>query len=135
MPLMEWDNTFSVNVGEIDDQHRRLVGMLNRLNDAMKARQAKEVLGPIIDGLVDYAATHFATEETYFDRFGFSGALRHKTEHRRFVDRIREFQKGFSAGKMMLSIEIMEFLKTWLVDHIKGSDQRYSGCFNENGLR
>ena len=134
MALMEWDNSFSVNVSEIDTQHQHLVKMLNTLNDAMKDRKGKEVMGGIINGLIDYAATHFATEEKYFDRFSFTGAFAHKKEHHKFVNQVLEFKQGFDANELMLSLDVLDFLKTWLVNHIKGSDKNYTKCFNENGL-
>jgi hemerythrin len=135
MALMEWDSSFSVNVAEVDAQHQILVKMINTLNDAMKARKGKEVMGDIIDGLIDYAATHFSMEETYFEQFSYTGAFIHKKEHQKFVGRIIDFKKGFDAGKLMLSLDVLEFLKTWLIDHIKGSDKKYTRCFNENGLQ
>ncbi len=134
MALMEWDDSFSVKVAEIDKQHQNLIQMLNTLNNAMKERKAKAVMGDIIDGLIDYAATHFATEEKYFDQFSFTGGFAHKKEHQNFVDQVLKFKQGFDAGELMLSLDVMDFLKTWLVDHIKGSDQNYSRCFIENGL-
>ena len=135
MALMEWDSSFSVNVSEIDAQHQNLIHMLNTLNDAMKERKGKEVMGDIIAGLIDYAATHFATEEKYFDRFSFTGAFAHKAEHKKFANRVLEFKQGFDANELMLSLDVLDFLKTWLVNHIKGTDKKYSKCFNENGLK
>lgn len=134
MALMEWNNGFSVNVLEIDTQHQHLVKMLNTLNDAMKARKGKAVMGKIIEGLIEYAATHFATEEKYFDQFSFTGAFAHKKEHQKFVNQVQGFKKGFDADELILSLDVLDFLKTWLVNHIKGSDKNYSRCFNENGL-
>jgi len=134
MALMEWDGSLSVNVSEIDEQHRHLVDLLNSLNEAMKERKGKEALGGILKGMVDYAAEHFTTEENYFDRFGYPGGFVHKREHRKFVERVLEFKKGFDSGELMLSLEVMTFLKDWLGTHIKGSDKGYTRCFNENGL-
>ena len=115
--------------------------MLNTLNDAMKDRKGKEVMGEIINGLIDYAATHFATEERYFDQFAYTGAFVHKKEHQKFVNQVLEFQQGFDANELMLSMDVLDFLKTWLVkrldrcaDKQTGSDKNYSKCFNENGL-
>lgn len=134
MPLMEWDNNLSVGVTEIDDQHKKLVDHLNVLNDAMKERKGKEVMDDILEGLVEYAATHFATEEKYFDKYNYPKKTTHTKEHTSFVINIMEFKKGFDDGKVTLTMDLMCFLKDWLAKHINGSDKHYTKCFNRNGL-
>jgi len=135
MALFEWDETFSVNVVEIDQQHRKLVEMVNELHDAMGAGKSKEILGKIIKGLSNYAKIHFATEEKYFDQFGYPDADSHKDEHANFAQKVAEFKEGFDAGRLGLSIEVMRFLSTWLKSHIKDVDKKYGPFFNENGLK
>ena len=134
MAFLEWDDSFSVKVGEIDRQHHELVNMLNHLNDAMKNGKSRDNMGNILDDLTDYAATHFALEEKYFDQFNYLKSFIHKKEHAKFVKKVMEFKHGFDNGHMMLSLDVMTFLKEWLVSHIKGSDKDYTRCFNENGL-
>ena len=134
MAFLEWDDSFSVKVQEIDNQHHELVNMLNGLNDAMKAGKSKDNMGSILDGMVDYAAVHFALEEKYFDQFNYLKSFTHKKEHARFVKKVLEFKHGFDNGHMMLSLDVMSFLKEWLVSHIKGIDKDYIQCFTENGL-
>jgi len=134
MALIIWSDELSVNVDRIDGQHRRLVAMINDLNDAMKARKGQETLNTILEKMVAYAEEHFILEEYYFEKFGYSEAATHKIEHSQFVGKVAEFKSGFESGKLMLTIEIMDFLKDWLIRHIKGSDQKYSAFFNENGL-
>jgi len=134
MAFLEWDDSFSVKVGEIDNQHHELVNMLNNLNGAMKTGKCKDNLGGILDEMVDYAATHFAFEERYFDQFDYLKSFTHKKEHAKFVKKVLAFQDGFENGHTILSLDVMTFLKEWLVNHIKGSDKEYTQCFNENGL-
>ncbi len=135
MALIEWDNSMNVNVAEIDKQHQKLVSMINELNEAMIKRQGKDMVGNIIEGLISYAAIHFATEEKYFDMYRYPGALSHKKEHADFVKRVGEFQEGFKNGNLALTIEVMRFLKDWLTKHIMGTDKKYGPFFNEKGLR
>jgi hemerythrin len=49
MSLIEWTDNLSVNIDEIDTQHKKLVGFINELHLAMKGRKAKDVLGKIIE--------------------------------------------------------------------------------------
>ena len=135
MALIQWNDSLSVNVAEIDKQHQRLVGMINELNDAMRQGKGKEVLGKIVTGLHTYAATHFGTEERYFDQFGYPEADSHKKEHADFTKKISEFKDGFEKGRLGLSIKILDFLSDWLQNHIKGVDKKYGSFFNEKGLK
>lgn len=135
MTLIFWSDSFSVNVAEIDQQHKKLVTMINELGDAMKQRKGKDVVGKIVNDMISYTSIHFKTEEKYFDRFGYPETDHHKKEHGAFVQRVSDFKEGFENGKITLSIEVMDFLCDWLQDHIKGSDKKYSQFFNEKGLR
>ncbi len=135
MPLINWEESLSVKVLEIDNQHKKLVGLINALHDAMKERKANEALGGIIEELVNYAINHFRTEEDYFDRLGYLKASAHKKEHKDFVNRVAAFKDDFARNKIMLSMEIMEFLKGWLINHIKKIDMAYSDFFVEKGVK
>jgi hemerythrin len=135
MKLIEWDDdSMSVNVQEIDQQHKQLVKLINELHDAMRERKTKDTLGKIIQGLIDYTGSHFATEEKYFDAFGYPEADAHKATHQEFVAKVMVFQTGFTEGRLLLSLDVMNFLREWLVDHIMGDDHRYGPFFNEHGL-
>jgi len=135
MSLIEWGNKLNVDIEEIDNQHKKLVGLVNDLHLAMKERKAKETLGKIIEGLKDYAIVHFATEEKYFDQFNYVNSTSHKREHQGFIDKVNEFNAGFDKGKIMLSMEIMDFLKEWLLNHIQKKDMAYASFFHEKGLK
>ena len=134
MAFLMWDSGYSVNVTEIDMQHQKLVAMINKLNDAMKEAKGKDFLGTLIGGLFAYAGNHFATEEKYFDKFGYPAAAEHKAEHTLFVNQVSEFKRGFESGQTLLTVEVLNFLKGWLKDHMKGTDKKYGPFFNEKGL-
>jgi len=135
MPLINWTNDFSVNVAEIDQQHKKLVGMINELHDAMRAGKGKDIIGSIINNLIDYARVHFGTEEKYFAQFGYPETEVHKMEHAGFIKKTLDFNNGFKQGKIGLTIEVMNFLSDWLKNHILKTDKRYSKFFNEHGLK
>lgn len=135
MALIQWDSSFSVNVEEIDRQHQRLIQMVNDLNDAMRQGRGKDVLARIIEGLTAYTLTHFATEEKYFDQFGYADTAAHKKAHSDFVSKVSDVKQRHARGELGLTIEIMDFLSDWLNRHIKGSDKAYGPFFNEKGLK
>ncbi|MFO7734874.1 MAG: bacteriohemerythrin [bacterium] len=134
MSLIKWNDNFSVNVEKIDNQHRKLISMINELNDKMRQGKGKEVLEKIISDLINYTAIHFQTEEKLFEKFRYPETAVHKKEHTDFVRKVSDFQKNFKAGKLGLSIDIMSFLSSWLKNHIKGTDKKYSEFFKEKGI-
>lgn len=135
MALINWNSSLSVNIAEIDNQHQKLVGMINDLNEAMRQGKGKTVLGQIINGLIGYVGTHFKTEEKYFEQFGYPETDLHKKEHQEFTSKVGDFKKGFEGGQMGLSIEVMNFLSDWLQSHIKIVDKKYAPLFIEKGLK
>lgn len=135
MVLMQWKDEYSVEIEEIDKQHQVLVSTINELYTGMKTGAGKDVLEKILNTLSDYTVKHFATEEKYMTQFGYPEYEDHKKEHSNFVQKVGEFIEDFKRGKMLLSFEILTFLKSWLADHITGTDRHYIEFFHEHGIR
>src|ERR1039458_6546454 len=135
MPLMTWTDKLSVGVGVIDEDHKKLVGMVNELYDAMQAGQGRDSLGRILNGLVQYTKFHFAREEKFFAQTGYPAAVPHKQEHDALTRQVLDVQQKYAAGATpTLSLDVMQFLKNWLVNHIQGSDQKYRPHLNAKGI-
>jgi len=135
MAFIKWNDQYSVGVEEIDNQHKGLVKLINKLFDAMSEGQANNILGEIINEMARYTQVHFATEEKYFALFNYPESNVHIDEHQKFVAEVIKFKTQFDNGNIILSIEIFRFLKNWLVNHILVSDKKYSQCFITNGLK
>lgn len=134
MPLINWSENLSVNIKEIDDQHKRLVTMLNELHDAMKAGRGNDSLRKIFDGLLQYVGTHFATEEKYMSMHSYPGYTAHKGEHAKLTEKVLDLKKRFEQGAPVLTVEVMNFLKEWLQNHIIGTDKKYGPFLNNKGI-
>lgn len=134
MALMEWNPALSINVKQFDDQHKKLVNMVNDLHDAMKIGKGNEVLGKILDGLISYTASHFADEERLMGTHAYTGIAAHKVEHEKLVKQVLELQQKFKSGQPILTNTVMMFLKDWLVKHIQGDDKKYGNFFNSKGI-
>lgn len=135
MALFVWDDKFSVNVKEIDEQHKRLIGMINELHDGMKSGSGKTALAPVLKRLIDYTMYHFSTEERYMVQHKYPGELAHKAEHKKFTDKVIDFHKKFESGSLAVTHEVMTFLRDWLTNHIMVTDKKYIKHFNDHGLK
>jgi hemerythrin len=136
MPLMQWNDKLSVGVASIDNDHKRLVGMVNDLYDGVVAGHGKDVLGRVLDGLISYTAEHFAREERYFAQTGYPDSVAHKKEHEDLVKQVLDVQAKYKSGATStLSLEVMNFLKSWLVKHIQGSDKKYGPHLISKGIK
>jgi hemerythrin len=136
MPLMAWTEEMSVRVKVLDDDHKTLIEMLNELNDGIETGRAKAALESVIEKLSNYTRIHFAREERMFAQTGYAGGPAHKAEHALLARRVMNLQARFESGQSReLGMETMAFLKSWLTDHIMGSDQRYGPHLNAKGIK
>ncbi len=136
MPLMEWNERFSVGVPSIDVQHKKLVSILNELHDAMQAKHGHEALSKTLAGLISYTASHFKYEEELFAKTGYNSAAEHKKEHDKLTNQVLEVKEKYVKGvSTALSVEVLNFLKKWLTDHIMGSDKQYGPHLRAKGIR
>lgn len=134
MISFNWNESYSVNVEEIDAQHKMLFEILNSLALAMQVNRGREAIGYTLDSLFDYSVYHFSTEEKYFEELNYPDSFKHKQEHDRFVESLIRFRDDFKTGKNLVSVELLNFLRNWIKDHIQGSDKKFGPYFNENGL-
>ncbi|BCO07785.1 hypothetical protein GF1_01610 [Desulfolithobacter dissulfuricans] len=131
--IFAWSSALSVGIETIDNQHKKLVDLINRLYRAVINGENRTVSGEILDELVNYTATHFQTEERLFDQYGYSETKQHKNVHEKLVKQVVEFQQQFHAGAE-LDMSLLEFLKDWLVNHIMKTDKRYSSFLRQHGV-
>jgi hemerythrin len=138
MALITWNDALSVGVPEIDRQHKKLIDMINELDDATRAGHGKDIVSGILDGLIIYTATHFRTEEKYFDQLGYQDAEVHKQEHAVFIENVGKFaselNRALDGGSMTLATELMSFLGIWWKYHILETDMKYAKLFHEKGI-
>lgn len=144
MPYFEWDDSFTTHVTRIDEQHRRLIGLINRLHDAIERSNELATMSAVmnelvtatsvVNELVNYALYHFSTEEEYMSDYAFPAYAAHKQEHEQFIRRVDAFRRELEAHKGRLSIDIVEFLVEWWRSHILSSDKKCGAFLNEQGV-
>jgi len=123
MALMTWGPMLQLGYGDIDAQHKRLVELVNQLDDAMRAGHGRDVMGSVLNELIRYTVYHFAFEEKLMDQYGISSLAAHKAEHKVLVADVTAFKAKFDSGSVAVTTELMAFLRSWLSDHILKTDK------------
>lgn len=135
MSVLNWSEQYSVKVKALDNQHKRLFDLINKLDAHMRKGRGKEVLGNVLGELVDYTKVHFAEEEKILRETGYPEYNEHKAVHAKVTERVnaifRQYQQGNGAH---LSIETMNYLHNWITKHILGTDHKYVPHLKGKGL-
>ena len=124
--FIEWTEALSVGDSAIDQQHKRLIQIINKLHDAMRSQTAKAVLGELLEQLIAYADEHFSYEESRMQACAYPHLVSHQRLHTELLGQVRDLQTKFNQGKRNMNMELMNFLKAWLTEHIQKTDQRYT---------
>jgi len=134
MALLSWNSKYSVGVKTMDGQHTILFGLLNDLHAAMLKGQAQSLTGPLLRRLVEYTHTHFAAEEKMLADTRYPGLAAHKIKHSKLIEKVEGYLVRFEAGEITLNLNLMNFLRDWLTEHIQKTDHEYGSWLNEHGV-
>ena len=132
--MLEWNDKYSVGISIIDEQHKKLFGLINKTFYVEGHGGSKIALMQIIEQMTDYAIKHFKAEESYMREFNYPEYHDHKKEHDGFFDKTLVFFDKVIKDDRHVSNELHEYLTQWLVNHIQGTDRQYIDCFKKNGL-
>lgn len=134
MALFVWNDTYSVKVGTIDHQHKRLFDITNELHEALGSGKGQASVKKILQELIDYTVTHFRNEEAMLEKQAYPNLAVHRLEHKGLIDKIKKFQADYESGQMGMAIKLMDFLQGWLKNHILKTDMQYSAHMNAKGV-
>jgi hemerythrin-like metal-binding protein len=128
--MFDWNDSYSVNIASIDGQHKNLFRIAEELHAAMLKGTAQASTSKILDRLVQYVGVHFAYEERLMQAAHYPAFPAHKAMHDELTKQVLQFQEDLQKGKHSLTINLLQFLKKWLVNHIEGEDQKYAPFVN-----
>lgn len=129
--LIQWTSDLSVGNATLDAEHQEWIRLLNEFYIGIKGGESTEKLEELITGMIAYTHYHFSNEEKHMIALNFPDIESHKEKHEVFAAKLNEYHDKIKSGKMVLSIEVTNYLKSWLVNHIKGSDQQYARFINK----
>ena len=123
--FVQWTSSMDLGLDDIDSQHRMLVDYINDLHSAMSNHRSASELLEILHKLRNYTSTHFRDEEKHFVHTDYPLVKDHLKIHREFEAKVDEVERGIKEGTVTLSMDLLSFLKDWLVKHIMGMDTQY----------
>ena len=133
MQHVAWDNSMSVGVDILDDDHRKLIDMFNGLLKTGIAEKDRGSLSGLLGGLREYTTVHFAREEALMEQQGYPDLDAHRAAHRYFIDEVQKLcLDDDDSNEMMLRIDLILLLKEWLIEHIQSVDKQYSPFMAED---
>jgi hemerythrin len=122
---LEWDDGFVLGVKQIDEQHKQLVRLLAKSYNAIILDGPQTEFDLIIKELFDYSTDHLSTEEMLMTEYNFPGMESHLLEHAEFSRNIEEFRDMCDRGDSSVAIDVLVFLRGWLINHILKTDRQY----------
>jgi hemerythrin-like metal-binding protein len=134
MAFIDWTDELSVGVNMFDDDHKELISLANRLHDSISVGTQQSALTFLLSELENYTIFHFGHEEGMMLQYSYPDYEKHKKEHDSLVEKVQEFSAQVASGKTKISLSIMGFLKEWLVNHIMGTDKKYTQFFAGKGV-
>ncbi|RZI42643.1 bacteriohemerythrin [Herbaspirillum sp. HC18] len=123
MTYLSWSDELAVGNTFIDNDHKKLIEMVNRLHALMNEGKGKDVIGKVLHNLITYTHEHFRREEDLMRKLQFPGFQNHKDEHEKLLAQVLDLQHKFESGAATLSIQVLHFLRDWLINHIGKSDK------------
>lgn len=124
MALIEWRPEFETGIGEVDGEHRELVGLINALHQGIGEKADSETISAFLGEVFARIAAHFALEETVMRKHGYDEYAAHKAEHERLLDEIRDIMDAHEAGSADYGAALSAKVRDWFINHFKFKDAR-----------
>ena len=127
MAFVVWSEMFAVHVPYIDNQHRRLLEIVNEFHAAVEESKNREVIFETLNALTRYAEEHFRDEEKIMEAAEYPAVdlTTHKHLHEQLVEDVFRLHKEFSDSRKKPIYELETFLNSWLIQHILLEDKKY----------
>ncbi len=130
MGKLEWKESYNVDNGEIDKQHKHLFEIYNKLIDKLDSTDNSRIITNTLTEMTKYADYHFAIEERYMKLYGYPESKEHKKEHVDYIKRLSKLNFNSMDRDNNISEDVVNYLKQWLLAHILHSDLKLKTFFN-----
>jgi len=132
--LLTWNHTCAVAVRAMDDQHGILMDAMNEVRLAVVRGSGREQVCQLFDQLIEFTRMHFASEERLMEQTEFAGLAEHRAQHHRLLAEVLQAAHRLQYGEGVEMSSLLDFLRSWFIEHIADLDQQYGPWLNERGL-
>lgn len=122
MSFFNWKDDYNTGIDIMDEQHKKLVLLLDELYTSIQSGKGHQVLFDILIGLSEYSIDHFTTEEKLMREYGFKDIQKHSVEHQKLINDLNDFNNKYISGNTSLPVQLTDYLKDWLTNHILKTD-------------
>lgn len=134
MTFFEWRDEYNLNIKKIDEQHKKLIKLIDDLATKMKEKKSIDVLNKVVAELDEYTKTHFSFEEKLMEEYEYPEYKLHKNEHDYYTQKVFSYKERLYKNSFALSTEILITLKEWWEKHILVTDKKYAPFLIEKGV-
>ncbi|MDI3310063.1 MAG: bacteriohemerythrin [Thermoanaerobacterium sp.] len=125
--MIKWQQSLSVGIDMIDDEHKELFNRVNDVFDACMKQQGQDKVYEILGFLREYTVKHFGDEEKLLEKYKYPELPQHKKLHEKFINDIQEIENDVKKNGVSVSIvtTLNRKLVDWLINHISKVDKKY----------
>ena len=134
MAAINWSEKYSVGIVSIDNQHKKLFDLINKLSDSMKAGKSSEQLGTVFLELINYTDMHFKAEEAFFKQYSYPSSIKHVMHHDDLRKQVMALKEKHAGGSSVITVQLLTFLVDWVNNHILQEDKAYSSYLISKGV-
>lgn len=126
MPLIEWTDEYSVGIDVFDTEHKKLIAIINELHDSFEHGVDRSIAEHALAELIAYTIEHFGHEDSFFDTWNYPDKAAHRVAHQELRQQVLEYRDTvLNRGGIEMSLELITFLRYWLLGHILSEDKKF----------
>lgn len=134
--MIDWKDDYSINVAEVDSQHKEMVDIVNQIHEAAMSGEDMDTLNKILNHLLEYTRFHFKTEEKLMLEHDYFNYASHKREHNELIQQLETTVRNISEGSVLQFSAISDFdiADDWMMTHLLGSDKALGAFLNSSNV-
>jgi len=121
----EWKDIPGIAEVDFDEQHKKLFDMADEIQHAMHEGSGDTILHEHLADMISFTQAHFGAEEQSMRTHNYPGLDKHKREHDRLIEQIMDLQNKLQEGGKVFSMDVIYFLRYWIMNHVTNSDTAY----------
>lgn len=134
MELFKWRPSFATGISEMDNQHKKLIGLINTMYEVLRQRQDSREVEKVLEEMIVYSTLHFQTEEELLAAHGYQQIEQQKILHGSYILRLQELEQDYKAMGGEAALEVYQYLRIWWKEHILNEDMLYSQFLKDKGI-